>query len=301
MGNGSRLGIGYAFKACAVPSNQTKAARMNAIHAALAARSRPLVMGIVNVTPDSFSDGGRYFSTQKALDHAMVLIAQGADILDIGGESTRPGAEVVPASEEVERTRALITAIRTRTATPISIDTRKPDVASAAMDAGANCWNDVSALGFAPNSIATAAALNVPIILMHALGNPKIMQDSPTYRDVTGDVLNFLVSRIGQAVMAGVALDNLLIDPGIGFGKTLKHNLTLMRDLERIAALGRPLVFGASRKSFIGKIDGSDAQGRLGGSLAAALWAADHGAAIVRVHDVNETVQAFKVRAALLD
>jgi dihydropteroate synthase len=273
---------------------------MNPLLHALANATTPLVMGVVNVTPDSFSDGGQYADQAQALDHAMKLVEQGADVLDIGGESTRPGAETVPLEQELERTIGLIAALRARTPTPISIDTRKPEVARAAVAAGADCWNDVSALSFAENSIETAAALGVPIILMHAKGDPKNMQDAPNYRDVTGEVLNFLVSAIGQAVRAGVPLTNIIVDPGIGFGKTLDHNLTLIRDLERIAALGRPVLFGASRKSFIGKIDGSDAHTRLGGSLSAALWAADHGAAILRVHDVAETVQALKVRAAIL-
>jgi dihydropteroate synthase len=274
---------------------------MNALLSALATTfARPLVMGVVNVTPDSFSDGGQFSTRDQALDHALKLINQGGDALDIGGESTRPGAKIVPIEQELERVIDLIAALRARTSAPISIDTRKPDVARAAIAAGADCWNDVSSLTFSDDSIATAAALNVPVILMHAQGQPQNMQDAPEYRDVTGDVLNFLVSRIGQAVMAGMAIDNIFVDPGIGFGKTLDHNLTLMRDLGRIAALGRPLVLGASRKSFIGKIDGSESGHRLGGSLAAALWAADNGAAIVRVHDVAETVQALKVRAALM-
>jgi dihydropteroate synthase len=273
---------------------------MNRLLSALANIPRPLVMGVVNVTPDSFSDGGQFETKQAALDHALQLIEQGADILDIGGESTRPGADNVPLDEELSRTIDLIAAIRDRTNAPISIDTRKPEVAHAAIAAGADCWNDVSALGYAQDSITTAVTLQVPVILMHAQGDPATMQNAPAYRDVTSEVLNFLVSRIGQAVAAGLSLDNILVDPGIGFGKTLDHNLALIRDLDRIAALGRPVLFGASRKSFIGKIDGSDASHRLGGSLAAALWAADHGAAIVRVHDVVDTVQALKVRAALL-
>jgi dihydropteroate synthase len=273
---------------------------MNALLSALAMRTGPLVMGVVNVTPDSFSDGGQFTSQKQALDHALKLVDQGADIIDIGGESTRPGADLVPIDQELARTIDLIAAIRARTATPISIDTRKPEIARAAIAAGADCWNDVSALGFSEDSIQTAAALHVPVILMHAKGDPKNMQDSPNYRDVTGEVLNFLVSAIGKAVRGGVLIEHILVDPGIGFGKTLEHNLTLIRELDRIAALGRPVLFGASRKSFIGKIDGSDAQHRLGGSVGAALWAADHGAAIVRVHDVAETVQALKVRGAIV-
>jgi dihydropteroate synthase len=275
---------------------------MNALLAALANRARPLVMGIVNVTPDSFSDGGQFQNAQAALDHALSLVAQGADILDIGGESTRPGSNPVDVEEELSRTIDLIAAIRARSPVPISIDTRKPQVARVAVSAGADCWNDVSALTYSEDSIATAVELGVPVILMHAKGDPKTMQDAPSYADVTGEVLNFLVSRMGQAVLAGMPLHNVLVDPGIGFGKTLEHNLTLMRDLKRLAALGRPLIFGASRKRFISALDnGADETSRLGGSLAAALWAADRGAAILRVHDVGQTVQALKVRAALID
>jgi dihydropteroate synthase len=273
---------------------------MNAFSAALAQAKDALVMGVVNVTPDSFSDGGQFSNDDAAFDHAMALVAQGSDVLDIGGESTRPGAQPVSLDDELDRVLRLITRLRAATPTPISIDTRKSQVAKAAIEVGADCWNDVSALSYNEDSIATARDLNVPIILMHAQGDPQTMQQAPSYQDVTGEVLNFLVSRIGQAVAAGVLLQNLLVDPGIGFGKTLDHNITLMRDLNRICALGRPLLFGASRKSFIGKIDGSPASQRLGGSLAAALWAVDQGAAIVRVHDVAETVQALRVRRALV-
>ncbi|MEN9874045.1 MAG: hypothetical protein RL186_942 [Pseudomonadota bacterium] len=267
----------------------------------LAKATRPLVMGVVNVTPDSFFDGGQFVSCDKAVAHGLGLIAVGADCLDIGGESTRPGAAPVPVHEELARTIDVIAGLRAATTSTLSIDTRKPEVARAAIAAGADVWNDVSALTFDPQSPAVAAELGVPVILMHAKGPPETMQSAPHYRDVVGEVLNFLVSRIGQAVAAGIRLDNILVDPGIGFGKTLAHNLALMQQLDRIAALGRPLVFGASRKSFIGKIDGSvDAGGRLGGSLAAALWAADKGARLLRVHDVAQTVQALKVRDALL-
>jgi dihydropteroate synthase len=273
---------------------------MNRLLSALSTGPHPLVMGVVNVTPDSFSDGGQFDSPAAALDHAMALIAQGADMLDIGGESTRPGADPVDLDLELERTTDLISQIRTRTNIPLSIDTRKPEVARAGVSAGADCWNDVSALGFSPDSIACARDLNVPIILMHAKGDPKTMQDAPSYNDVTTEVLNFLVSHIGLAVAAGINLANILVDPGIGFGKTLDHNMTLIADLDRLAALGRPVVFGASRKRFIAGLDNdAPVTKRLGGSLAAALWAADHGAAIVRVHDVAETVQALKFRSAI--
>jgi dihydropteroate synthase len=267
----------------------------------IAQKTGPLVMGVINVTPDSFSDGGQFNTLSAALDHAMGLLAQGADVLDIGGESTRPGADTITEQEEITRILPLIEALRTRTNACISVDTRKPSVARAAISAGASWWNDVSALTFEDNSLATAVALDVPVILMHAQGQPKDMQAAPSYRDVTTDVLNFLVSRIGKVVAAGLPLEKIMIDPGIGFGKTLDHNLTLMRDLGRLSGLGRPLVFGASRKSFIGKIDGTEANNRLGGSLAAGLWAVDQGAAILRVHDVAQTVQALAVRHAILE
>lgn len=283
-------------------SKQTYLAAMNTLLTALAKSACPLVMGVVNVTPDSFSDGGQFQNTQDALAHALNLVDQGADVLDIGGESTRPGSSPVDVDEELSRTIDLIGAIRARSPVPISIDTRKPQVVRAAVAAGADCWNDVSALTFDQDSVATAVELGVPVILMHAKGDPKTMQDAPTYADVTGEVLNFLVSRMGQAVLAGMELHNVLVDPGIGFGKTVDHNLTLMRDLKRLSALGRPLIFGASRKRFIGALDkGAAEANRLGGSLTAALWAADRGAAILRVHDVAQTVQALKVRAALID
>jgi len=259
-------------------------------------------MGVINATPDSFSDGGQFAHIDSALLHARKLIAQGADMLDIGGESTRPGAELVDTQEELARVLPIIEAIRRESSIAISIDTRKPEVARAAVAAGANCWNDVSALTFAPDSLATAVDLDVPVVLMHAQGDPKTMQLDPNYRDVTGDVLNFLVGRIGQAIQSGMKLSNIIVDPGIGFGKTLEHNLTLLRDLPRIVALGRPVLIGASRKRFIAALDqGAEVGDRLGGSVAAALFAAQHGAQILRVHDVAETRQALTVQTALLD
>ena len=275
---------------------------MNPFSKALAHLSRPLVMGVINATPDSFSDGGQFVHPEAALEQARRLIAQGADILDIGGESTRPGAVPVDMQEELARVLPIIEAIRRESSIAISIDTRKPEVARAAVAAGANCWNDVSALTFASDSMATAVALDVPVVLMHAQGDPKTMQQAPQYRDVTGEVLNFLVGRIGQAIQAGVKLSNIIVDPGIGFGKTLEHNLTLLRDLPRFVALGRPVLIGASRKRFIAALDqGAEVGDRLGGSVAAALFAAQYGAQILRVHDVAETRQALTVQIALLD
>ena len=275
---------------------------MNPFLEALAHPSRPLVMGVINATPDSFSDGGQFIRPEAALEQARRLIAQGADILDIGGESTRPGSDPVETEEELSRVLPILKAIRQESGIALSIDTRKPEVARAAVAAGADCWNDVSALTFAPESLATAVELNVPVVLMHAQGDPKTMQQDPQYRDVTGEVLNFLVGRMGQAIQAGLKLSNIIVDPGIGFGKTLAHNLTLLRDLPRFVALGRPVLVGASRKRFIAALDqGAGVEERLGGSLATALFAAKQGAKIVRVHDVAETRQALRVQSALLD
>jgi dihydropteroate synthase len=267
----------------------------------IARRRQPLVMGVVNVTPDSFSDGGALGSVAAAVDHALALEAAGAQVLDVGGESTRPGAGEVPVDRELDRVIPVIEALRARTGAVISVDTRKPQVARAAVAAGAGVWNDVSALSFDADSLAVAAALQVPVVLMHAQGPPQTMQEAPRYRDVTGEVLGFLVARIGACVRAGLGRELLLVDPGIGFGKTLAHNLTLLRELRRFAALGLPVLVGASRKSFIGRVDpsASAAQDRLGGSLAAALWAGQAGAAVLRVHDVRETAQALALWTAI--
>jgi dihydropteroate synthase len=258
-------------------------------------------MGIVNVTPDSFSDGGRQFGREAALEHALRLAAAGADMLDIGGESTRPGAGPVSAAEELERVVPLIAAVRERTPTPISVDTMKPAVARAAVAAGAGLWNDVTALRGAPDSLRAAAELGCEVVLMHMQGDPRTMQDNPTYADVTAEVAAFLSERAQAAVAAGVAREKIWIDPGIGFGKRLEHNLALLAQLEALTALGFPVLLGASRKSFLSTMDPATAgpADRLGGSLAAALAGARAGCAAVRVHDVRETVQALAVWAAI--
>jgi len=266
-------------------------------------RGRPLVMGVVNVTPDSFSDGGRFVSLGTARDHALTLLDQGADWLDIGGESTRPGADPVSETEEMDRVLPVIEAIRAaRPETLISIDTLKPGVAGAAIGAGASLWNDVSALR-TDGAPEMAAGLGCPVCLMHMRGEPRTMQDAPRYDDVVTDVARFLGQRAGAAMAAGVAREHILLDPGIGFGKTLAHNLALLGALEHFAGLGFPILLGASRKRFIAGIDPSaaEASDRLGGSLAVALYAARAGVAMVRVHDVRETVQALEVQAAILD
>ena len=263
-------------------------------------------MGIVNVTPDSFSDGGRFLDGGRALDHARRLIAEGADLLDIGGESTRPGAEPVSEAEEIARVAPLIAAIRAESPIPISIDTMKPAVARAAIAVGAEIWNDVTALGFSPQSPAVAAELGCEVVLMHMQGDPRTMQQDPQYDDVVAEVCGFLSARAEQAIAAGVARDRIWLDPGIGFGKDKaggppEHNLELLRRLDRMRALGFPILLGVSRKRFIRSLDPSavDACDRLGGSLAAALWGAREGVEAVRVHDVRETVQALKVWSAI--
>jgi dihydropteroate synthase len=261
----------------------------------------PLVMGIVNVTPDSFSDGGRFFGAEAAVEHARALLGEGADILDIGGESTRPGAEPVSEADELDRVLPVILGVRAASDAPISIDTMKPGVARAAVAAGADIWNDVAALR-APDASETAASLGVPVILMHMKGEPRSMQKDPRYDDVVAEAVAFLNERAAAAEAAGVKSDDILVDPGIGFGKTLEHNLALIRALPRLEKeTGKPVLFGASRKRFLQAIDPSAESGddRLGGSLAVALHAAATGAQVIRVHDVRATVQALSVQAAI--
>lgn len=262
----------------------------------------PSIMGIINVTPDSFSDGGQYTAADIAIEHGLNLVSQGADWLDIGGESTRPGALPVKALEEIERTLPVITGLRIHTDALISIDTMKPDVAISAIQAGADMWNDVSAGRFSEDSLEVAAQLKCKLCLMHMQGEPRSMQVAPRYEDVVSEVAKFLVERAEAAMKAGVKASNLWVDPGIGFGKTLKHNLELMNNLDKLSqATGLPLLFGASRKRFIAEIDdqAQNANQRLGGSIAVALNAAEHGADIIRVHDVQVTKQALKVHSHL--
>ncbi len=258
-------------------------------------------MGVVNTTPDSFSDGGAFLDPAAAIAHALKLAQEGAAILDIGGESTRPGADDVPLEMELARTIPVIEGLRKKgCAAAISIDTRKPEVARAAVAAGASSWNDVTALTFAPDSLETAASLDCDIVLMHAQGDPKTMQDEPRYDDVVEEVYAYLSDRIEACVKAGVAERRLIVDPGIGFGKTLDHNLSLLARLGRFCDLGRPVLLGASRKRFIAALDRDGPAGeRLGGSLAAVLAGFASGASIFRVHDVAETRQALAVAAGI--
>jgi dihydropteroate synthase len=258
---------------------------------------RPLVMGIVNLTPDSFSDGGQFLDAGAALAHAQRLIAEGADILDIGAESTRPGATPVSQQVELERLLPLIEAIRRESPIPISVDTMKPAVARNAIAAGADIWNDVSALDYSPDSAYAAAEMGCGIVLMHMRGEPRTMQDDPQYEDVVDEVEEFLIDRAEMAQVTGVDPDKIWIDPGIGFGKTAAHNYALIAALPRLAAHGYRILVGASRKRFIGPALAP--QDRLPGSLAIAIAAANADVTAVRVHDVAATLQALEVDAAI--
>lgn len=261
-------------------------------------RPRPLVMGIVNVTPDSFSDGGEHADAARAIARGRGLIDAGADWLDIGGESTRPGAQPVSEAEELKRVIPVIEGLAT-SGIPLSIDTMKPGVARAAVQAGASLWNDVFALR-AEGALETAAELGCQVCLMHMQGAPQTMQESPAYEDVIGEVEAFLLQRADAAIRAGVSREKIWLDPGIGFGKTLAHNLALMRALPRLSGHGFPVLFGASRKRFIAALDrDAPTSQRLGGSVAAALHAARSGASMIRVHDVRDTVQALTIQAAI--
>jgi dihydropteroate synthase len=258
----------------------------------------PLVMGILNVTPDSFSDGGRYEDPAAAVTHAERLIAEGASILDVGGESTRPGADPVPVPAELSRVRPVVMRFANE-GVPVSVDTRHAQVALACVEAGASIINDVS--GFRDRAMVdVAAGCDVGVIVMHMLGEPATMQDGPRYDDVVREVGGYLVAQATMLEAAGVARERIAIDPGIGFGKTLEHNIELLRRLPELAALGFPLVVGVSRKRFVGALTGvGEAHERLGGSVAAALFAAARGADVLRVHDVGPTVQALSVQSAL--
>jgi dihydropteroate synthase len=256
---------------------------------------RPQVMGIVNVTPDSFSDGGTHASTDAAVAHGLALAGEGADILDIGGESTRPGAAEVPLDEELRRVIPVIERLAKETALPISVDTSKPEVMRAAVAAGAGMVNDVYALR-REGALDAAAELGVPVVLMHMLGQPRSMQDDPRYDDVVADVHRFLAERIFSAEMAGIAKKNIVVDPGFGFGKNRDHNLALLAQLQRFTEFGVPLLAGLSRKKTIGELTGRDVpRDRIHGSVAAHLIAAQRGAMLLRVHDVAATVDALKV------
>lgn len=261
---------------------------------------RPRLMAILNVTPDSFSDGGLFAAPDAALAQARAMEAAGADLIDLGGESTRPGAAEVPAAEEIARTAPVIAAIRAGSRIPVSIDTRKAAVARAALAAGADMVNDVAALTFDPAMPALVAESGAPVVLMHHQGTPETMQDDPRYDDVLLDVYDWLAARVAAAEAAGIARDRIVVDPGIGFGKTLQHNVKLLRGLALYHGLGCALLVGASRKRFIGALTGAGAaRDRMAGSVAVALHAAAQGAHILRVHDTIETRQALSLQKAL--
>ncbi len=258
---------------------------------------RPLVMGILNLTPDSFFDGGRYVQTEAALKQALGMVAAGADILDLGAESSRPGAAPVSAEEEMARLLPVLESIRTRSSIPITVDTVRPITARAALACGADAINDISG-GSDPEMFKLAATAGCGLVLMHMQGSPADMQTDPQYENVVMEVGQWLDARCELAEKEGISRDRLMVDPGIGFGKTLEHNLALMADLKSLSR-GRPLLLGASRKSFISQLTGAAVEDRLAGSLAALNPACWEGATMVRVHDVNETVQYLEVLKSL--
>lgn len=261
---------------------------------------RPRVMGIVNVTPDSFSDGGAHDTLEAAVAHGLQMAAEGADLLDVGGESTRPGAQPVPLEEELRRVVPVIERLARQTTLPISVDTFKPAVMRAAVAAGAGMINDIRALR-EDGALEAAAELRVPVVLMHMLGQPQSMQDAPEYEDVVGQVHRFLAERIFAAEMSGIDRKKIVVDPGFGFGKTTAHNLALLAQLQRFGELGVPVLAGLSRKRSIGEITGRQVPAeRVAGSVAAHLIAAQRGGMLLRVHDVAATVDALKVWAAVV-
>jgi len=262
--------------------------------------SRPRVMGILNVTPDSFSDGGLFDSVAQAVEHATHMVEEGAAIIDVGGESTRPGAAEVPVDEELRRVIPVIDALHDSLEVPVSIDTRKPEVMQAAVAAGAGLINDVTALQ-TPGAVKLAAQLGVPVCLMHMQGTPESMQEQPSYADVVTEVKDFLLERAEVCMQHGIDRNNILLDPGFGFGKTTTHNLQLLQHLEQLVAAGFPVLVGLSRKSMIGQILGLPVDQRLYAGLALAVLAAWQGAAIVRCHDVRQTREAILMCQAVRD
>ena len=260
----------------------------------------PAIMGILNITPDSFSDGGQHFDAEFAIQKAIEMEKNGADIIDIGGESTRPGAEEISADEETSRILPVFEGLAGKISIPISVDTRKSEVAKAAIQAGAELVNDVSAMTFDPKMMEVVKNFNVPVILMHHLGNPQTMQDNPIYQDVIQEIFEFLSNRIEFCIQNGIDSEKIIIDPGIGFGKRLEDNLRIIRNLKEFHSLQKPVLLGASRKSFIGKIMETEVKDRMEGSLAAAVIGVQNGAHILRVHDVLETKKAVSVANGIL-
>jgi dihydropteroate synthase len=263
------------------------------------ALDRPLVMGVVNITPDSFSDGGRYLEPEAALAHARRLLDEGADLVDLGAESTRPGSEPVPADEQWRRLAPVVAGLARETRAVISVDTASAVVAERALEAGAHVINDVTALGD-PGMAGVVTRSGAGLVLMHMQGTPATMQRDPRYGDVVAEVARFVAARRDAALAAGIAREAIVLDPGIGFGKTVEHNLALLAGLDRLTALGQPILVGVSRKRFLGALTGDlPADERLEAGLAAAAIAVAHGAAIVRTHDVQATVRALAVAAAI--
>jgi dihydropteroate synthase len=262
-------------------------------------RRRTMVMGVVNVTPDSFSDGGSYGGADDATKHALQMVGDGADLLDVGGESTRPGSDPIPADEERHRVLPVIEAIvKERPDLPVSVDTRKSKVATAALEAGATIVNDISA-GADPAMFHVVRNAGAGMVLMHMLGEPKTMQENPTYHDVVADVRGFLGARIEAAVAAGIDHDQLCVDPGIGFGKTLEHNLSILREIGAFQHLGVPTLVGPSRKGFIGSLTGTEVDERVEGTAGVVAWCAAHSVDVVRVHDVKQMVRVVRVVDAI--
>jgi dihydropteroate synthase len=258
-------------------------------------------MGVVNVTPDSFSDGGRFLAADDALTQGVALVREGAAIVDIGGESTRPGSDPVSGDEEVRRVLPVVEALAGRVGVPISVDTMKADVARRALAGGAAIINDVSALRFDPDMVEVIAEAGCPVCLMHMLGEPKTMQDNPHYDDVVDEVLRFLEERMVFALARGLREDQIMLDPGVGFGKTVAHNLALLRELKRFTALGRPVVLGTSRKRFLGAVLGAEPMARTIGTVATTVVGLLAGAHVFRVHDVKPNFEALRVGLAVLE
>lgn len=278
-------------------TDSTRISELHLLRGRTLSFATPQVMGILNCTPDSFSDGGRYLSVDTAVAHALQMITDGAAIIDIGGESTRPGSEPISVEEELSRVIPVITALRAQSDIPISIDTTKAAVAKAALDAGADIVNDISALRFDADMISVVRDSQAPVILMHMQGTPQTMQQSPQYNDVIKEIISFFQVRIRYCIENGISQDRIIIDPGIGFGKRVEDNLAILAHITMFTTLGCPVLVGASRKRFIDVVmeTKKKADTRLGGSIAAAVIAVQNGALIVRVHDVTETVQALRV------
>jgi dihydropteroate synthase len=266
----------------------------------LSPHRRPLVMGVLNITPDSFSDGGQFSRPEEAVAQAMLMCEEGADLIDVGGESTRPGSLPVPEDEQIARVAPVIAGITGRMRVVISVDTTRARVAQAALDAGAGIVNDISAGRDDPEMFPLVARRGVPMVLMHMLGTPATMQQDPKYDDVVDEVRQFLVARAAEAARQGIDMNRILIDPGIGFGKTTRHNLELLRRLGELGALGRPLVLGVSRKRFIGEITQEpQPRQRVMGTAAAVAWGVANGAAVLRVHDVKQMTQVVRMIRAI--